>query len=90
MKYYAHYYREKIRSDGDKIRSAKKEFVNYQKECLKNIKTNKLKWKNSILIKNKEKYKSSDEFILNIQGKAQIKVNRGLLTKVRINNIKNY
>ncbi|MCQ2821277.1 MAG: hypothetical protein MJ252_28795 [archaeon] len=57
--------------------------MSYQKDCLKSISNTKQKWKNSIKIENKEKYKCTDEIILNISGKKQIKVTRGLLTKVR-------
>lgn len=63
---------------------AKKEFVNYKKECLNSINERKQKWKDSIKIENKEKYKSTDEFIINISGKMQTKVTRGLLTKVSL------
>ena len=75
-------FREKIRSDSEKIGIAKKELVDYKKECLKNISLKKQKWKNSIKVKNEDKYKSTDEFILNVSGKGQFKVQRGLLTKV--------
>ncbi len=85
-KFFIYVFRDKIRSDSDKIGVAKKEFVDYQKECIRNINSKKQKWKNSLKLKNKEKYKNTDEFTLNISGKGQIKVTRGLLTKVRILN----
>lgn len=76
------FFREKIKSDKEKLTLLKKNFLKSKTEFVQKFQETIKQWKQSIALQNQDKYKDSDIIELDIGGTAQISTTRGILVKV--------
>lgn len=76
------FFRDKIKSDKEKLTLLKKNFVKSKMEFMKKFQEKVKEWKDSITLQNQDKFKDNDIIELDIGGTAQISTTRGILVKV--------